>query len=146
MHRGMAMRDWRRGLLVYIQADDAAIEEFKKIVEICGGEFKPRNMPCLSSLAARLEVKSASYLTDIYGISNSIAFSKGISRAVVLEKAWAFLEELFCKTPIECDEEVSLSCCEKCGWACLLAKVASNEITVDLREEIYKKLASLPGG
>lgn len=135
MYRGIALVNWRRGLLMYVELDHNAVEEFRKIVEICGG-----GSVCMSSLAARLRVKSLLYITDIYGISNKIAFSRHVSRSVLLEKIWSFLSDVLCSSvPIECGEDVKLRCCTQCGDACLLAKVLNPdeaEAKVDLRREI----------
>ncbi|AAL62927.1 hypothetical protein [Pyrobaculum aerophilum] len=145
MHRGVALVDWREGLLAYVETDDVALEEFKKILELCGGGIEQRNLPCLKSLASRLRVSSVLYITDIYGIANNLAFSRKIPRAGLLHKAWGYLEGLICKSgDVECGEGIALSCCKNCGLACLLATVlglARVGIEVDLREEIKRVLA-----
>ncbi|MGC9130515.1 MAG: hypothetical protein ACP5H5_02895 [Pyrobaculum sp.] len=144
MHRGAALVDWRRGVLAYVEADDHALEEFKKIVELCGGLAERRNLPCLTSLTSRLGIRSVLYITDIYGIANSAAFEKRIPRATLLRKAWAYLNELLCTSgAVECGDEVQLSCCGGCGLACQLAIVAGLArlgIEVDLREKLREVL------
>lgn len=144
MHRGVALIDWRSGLLAYVEADDAALEEFRKVVELCGGALEPRSLPCMTSLASRLEIRSVLYITDVYGIANSVAFEKKTARAPLLEKAWGYIDSLICGGgEVECGEEVALSCCRRCGLVCLLAKVlglAKVGVEVDLRSEIKKRL------
>lgn len=96
MHRGVALIDWRSGLLAYVEADDAALGEFRKVVELCGGALEPRSLPCMTSLASRLEIRSVLYITDVYGIANSVAFEKKTARAPLLEKAWGYIDSLIC--------------------------------------------------
>jgi len=144
VHRGVALIDWRSGLLAYVEADDAALEELRKIVELCGGGLEPKSLPCMTSLASRLGVRSVLYITDIYGIANSVAFEKKTARAPLLEKAWAYIDSLICGgEEVECGEDVTLSCCRQCGLVCLLAKVlgvAKVGVEVDLRGEIKRRL------
>jgi len=144
VHRGVALIDWRSGLLAYVEADDAALEEFRKIVELCGGALEPRSLPCMTSLASRLKVKSVLYITDIYGIANSVAFEKKTARTPLLEEAWAYIDSLICGGgEVECGEDVVLSCCRQCDLVCLLAKVlglAKVGVKVDLRGEIKRRL------
>ncbi|MEZ0319800.1 MAG: hypothetical protein ABWK05_07420 [Pyrobaculum sp.] len=145
MRRGVSLVDWKKGLVAYVEADEKALEEFKKILELCGNKIEPRNVPCLSSLASKLEVNSTIYVTDLYGIANSLAFSKKIPRVSLLAEAWTYLGELICaKGEVECDEEVGLRCCVKCDLACLLAKVlgiAGLGTKIDVREQVKKRLA-----
>lgn len=144
MHRGIAMADWREGLIAYVEADDAAMEEFRRILELCGGSIERRTLPCLKSLVSRLQVKSALYITDLYGISNSVAFEQKIARQRLLEKAWSYLEGFFCTSgDVECGEDVRLSCCKQCGEACMLAVIvglARLGVEVDLRDKIRSLL------
>jgi hypothetical protein len=115
-------------------------------VKLCGGALEPRALPCLTSLASRLNVKSILYITDLYGITNAIAFEKKIPRAPLLERTWEYLNGLICRDgEVECGEDVALKCCKKCGVACILAKVlgiAQRGVEVDLREEIKKRLTA----
>ncbi|MEM1597199.1 MAG: hypothetical protein QXP31_09250 [Pyrobaculum sp.] len=145
MRRGVSLVDWKKGLVAYVEADEKALEEFRKILELCGNKIEPRNVPCLSSLASKLEVNSVIYVTDLYGIANELAFSKKTPRAALLAEAWAYLGELICaKGEVECDEEVELRCCVKCGLACLLARVLGMSdagTKVDVREQVKKRLA-----
>jgi len=144
MRRGVALVNWQSGLLAYVEADEATLEKFREILRLCGGVLEPRALPCLTSLASRLDVKSLLYITDIYGIANSIAFEKKTARAPLLEKAWRYLEDLLCRGgEVECGEDVALSCCKACGDACLLAKVLGHAgigTQIDLTREIKKVL------
>lgn len=144
MYRGVALVDWKTGLLAYVEADGKAVEEFRKILDLCGGRVEPRTLPCLSSLASRLGVKSVLYITDIYGIANLLAFERQTPRAGILKKAWAYLDRLICQNgEVECGEEVELSCCKPCGFVCLLAEVlgvARVGIKADIRRELRDKL------
>jgi len=145
MRRGAALVDWRRGVIAYVEVGDDVLNEFRGILELCGGDLKPRNFPCVSSLASRLKAKSMLYITDLYGITNSLAFSTRSPRAKFLDEVWRMLSEMFCKNgvEIECDEELKLECCKECGLACLLAKVlgiAHVGVEIDLRKQIEARL------
>jgi hypothetical protein len=146
MRRGVALVNWQSGLLAYVEADEATLERFREILRFCGGVLESRTLPCLTSLASRLNVKPLLYITDIYGIANSIAFEKKTARAPLLEKAWKYLEGLLCRGgEVECGEDVALSCCKPCGDACLLAVVlgyARIGTQIDLTKEIRKILTS----
>lgn len=145
MGRGAALVDWKRGVLAYLEADDTTLDEYRKIVELCGGLSGRRNLPCLISLTSRLRVKPVLYITDIYGVANSVAFEMRIPRSRLLEKAWAHLNELICTSGVvECGEGVQLNCCKECGLACQLAVVAGLArlgVEVDLRERLREVLS-----
>ncbi|ABP51858.1 MULTISPECIES: hypothetical protein [Pyrobaculum] len=146
MHRGIALVDWREGLVSYVEADDAAMEEFRRILKLCGGSIERRALPCLKSLVSRVKVKSVLYITDLYGISNLVAFEQKVARQHLLDKIWSYLDGLLCTSgDVECGEDVRLSCCKQCGDACMLATVvglAHLGVEVDLRD----KIRSLLGG
>lgn len=144
MRRGAALVDWRSGLLAYVEADEETLKKFREIMALCGGNVEPRTLPCLSSLASRLSARSVLYITDLYGIANSLAFERKTPRGPLLEKAWAYLSELICRDgEVECGEEVALACCRPCGDACRLAEIlgaAKVGVEVDLREELRRRL------
>lgn len=142
--RGVALVDWRSGLLAYVEADAEALKRFEEIYRLCGGRLERRTLPCMSSLASRLGVKSILYITDIYGITTSLALELQVPRESLLRKAWKLIEELVCKHgEVECDEEVPLSCCVQCGTACILAAVlgfARAGSLVDVRGSLRGRL------
>lgn len=149
---GIAMPDWRDGVIAVVKADGSLAEALGHIMRSCGvSTLSPASLPkykisCIETLLGRYRYVSTAYITDIYGTVNRAALKMGISRAALFEKAWSYLSSLICDNikDAECDEEVKLTCCGRpCGGLCELAKFEAymrRGVVVDLTNSLKKAL------
>lgn len=149
---GIAMPDWRSGVIASVKAGEEVEEAVEHIMRSCGvSTLNPAELPryklsCIDVLLRKYNYKSTIYLTDIYGIVNAKALRLGIGREVLFKRAWSYLSTVICNgvNEAECDKEVNLACCvRKCGKLCELAKFEAftrRGIVVDLTKKLEEIL------
>ncbi|MGC8582320.1 MAG: hypothetical protein ACP5I3_03875 [Thermoproteus sp.] len=149
---GIAMPDWRDGVIAVVKADESVDDAVRYIMSSCGvstldiAELPRYKLSCIETLLRNYRYESIIYITDIYGIVNKIALESGISRSILFNEAWSYLSKHICSgiDSAQCDGEVRLSCCKSnCGALCELAKLEAHMrrgVVVDLTRKLAEAL------
>ncbi|KUO88625.1 MAG: hypothetical protein AT715_01370 [Thermoproteus sp. JCHS_4] len=149
---GIAMPDWRDGVIAVVKADESVRDAVAHVMSSCGvstlntAELPRYKLSCIEILLKKYKYESIIYITDIYGIVNRVALKSGVGRSALFEAAWAYLSRHICGgiDAAECDGETKLSCCRSsCGTLCELAKLEANMrrgVVVDLTKKLAEAL------